>query len=71
MDLCSHFASSIFNVVYGLDVKPKNDPYLVLARGVVEGGVIAGVPGAFLVDMLPICKISVHLSTLRFSHAIK
>ena len=44
------------SVAYGLEVKPKNDPYIKTAEQGVHPLVAAGVPGAFLVDVLPILK---------------
>ena len=50
----SYLASSVFHVIYGLDVKEDNDPYLSTALEVILGASLAGVPGAFLVDVFPI-----------------
>lgn len=47
---------TILSVAYGLDIKPKDDPYIQTAERGVHPLVAAAVPGAFLVDMLPILK---------------
>lgn len=47
---------TIMSVAYGLEIKPKDDPYIQTAERGVHPLVAAAVPGAFLVDMLPILK---------------
>ncbi|KAJ3486355.1 hypothetical protein NLJ89_g11818 [Agrocybe chaxingu] len=47
---------TIMSVAYGLEVKSKDDPYIKTAEKGVHPLVAAGVPGAFLVDTLPILK---------------
>ncbi|KAF8884723.1 cytochrome P450 [Gymnopilus junonius] len=47
---------TIMSVAYGLEVLPKNDPYIKTAEQGVHPLVAAAVPGAFLVDILPILK---------------
>ncbi|KAJ7764381.1 cytochrome P450 [Mycena metata] len=52
-----HWAADItMRVTYGIDVQPVNDPYVSLARAAVAPLSIAGVPGKYLVDSLPILK---------------
>ncbi|KAJ7483474.1 cytochrome P450 [Mycena latifolia] len=46
----------IMSVAYGIDVLPKNDPYVTLAQHAVQSEAIALVPGRFLVDSIPILK---------------
>jgi hypothetical protein len=41
---------------YGIAVKETNDPYISVAEEVLDGLARAGVPGAFLVDLIPILK---------------
>ncbi|KAF8874938.1 cytochrome P450 [Infundibulicybe gibba] len=50
------FAATIMDVTYGIKVKEKNDPYVETVETSLEGIVAAGVPGAFLVDFMPILK---------------
>lgn len=45
------------SIVYGIEVLPENDPYLRLVEEAVQPLIIASIPGAFLVDMLPILKV--------------
>ena len=44
------------SVSYGLPVLESEDPYIALAEETVRGGSEAGVPGTFLVDLLPVLK---------------
>ncbi|KAJ7483475.1 cytochrome P450 [Mycena latifolia] len=46
----------IMSAAYGIDVLPKNDPYVTLAEHAVQSLVFAVVPGRFLVDSIPILK---------------
>ncbi|KAF4616266.1 hypothetical protein D9613_008317 [Agrocybe pediades] len=46
----------VMSIAYGIDVLPKDDPYITAAEQGVHPLVAAGVPGAFLVDVLPILK---------------
>ena len=41
---------------YGVAVKETNDPYISVAEDVLDGLARAGVPGTFLVDLVPILK---------------
>ena len=41
---------------YGIAVRETNDPYISVAEEVLDGLTRAGVPGAFLVDLIPILK---------------
>ena len=43
-------------IVYGIAVHEADDPYISLAEDVFKGFTEAGIPGAFLVDMIPILK---------------
>ena len=43
-------------ICYGIAVLERNDPYVSSAREAIEGIAEAGVPGAFLVDLLPALK---------------
>ncbi|PPQ85587.1 hypothetical protein CVT25_000031, partial [Psilocybe cyanescens] len=47
---------TIISIAYGLAVKPKDDLYIRTAEKGVHPLLVAGVPGAFLVDMLPFLK---------------
>lgn len=47
---------TIMTIAYGLDVKPKNDPHLQAAEEAIDALLQAVVPGAFLVDSLPVLK---------------
>jgi hypothetical protein len=49
-------AETIMSIAYGLDVLPKDDPYIATAEQGVHPLVVAGVPGAFLVDSIPALK---------------
>ena len=41
---------------YGIAVKETEDPYISVAEDVLDGLTRAGVPGTFLVDLVPILK---------------
>ncbi|KAJ7476689.1 cytochrome P450 [Mycena latifolia] len=57
MDHFRHMAGEvIMSVAYGIDVLPKNDPYVTLAEHAVQSLAIASVPGTFLVDSIPLLK---------------
>ncbi|KAG5638039.1 hypothetical protein H0H81_002159 [Sphagnurus paluster] len=47
---------TIMSVAYGLDVQEKEDPYILAAQRGTGPLTAAAVPGAFLVDALPILK---------------
>ena len=44
------------SISYGIQVQEENDPYVTTAEGALHGLVTAALPGAFLVDALPILK---------------
>lgn len=46
----------IVEVSYGLEVLPQNDPFIESAENGIATVNIAGQPGAFLVDMVPILE---------------
>ncbi|KAJ7076206.1 cytochrome P450 [Mycena belliarum] len=46
----------IMEMAYGIKVQPLNDPYVALAHKTVNLGVIACVPGHFLVNHFPLLK---------------
>ena len=43
-------------IVYGIAVHESDDPYISLAEDAFDGLSQAGIPGAFLVDIIPILK---------------
>jgi hypothetical protein len=47
---------TIMSIAYGLDVLPNGDPYIETAEQGVRSLMIAAIPGAFLVDMVPSLK---------------
>ena len=54
--ITSAFDSTIMNIGYGIAVQETNDPYISVAEEVLDGLAQAGIPGAFLVDLIPILK---------------
>jgi len=57
MDHIRHLVGAItISIAYGINVLPSNDPNINNANRAIAGGTEAGVPGAFLVDVLPILK---------------
>ncbi|KAH7922734.1 cytochrome P450 [Leucogyrophana mollusca] len=59
-DLAEHLrhnaASVIMNVVYGIQIAPRNDRYIDIAEVALDGMAKAAAPGAFLVDIFPSLK---------------
>ncbi|KAI0772313.1 cytochrome P450 [Trametes elegans] len=52
-----HMAGSlILGVAYGIDVQPKNDPYIATAETALHAMSMAGNAGAYLVDYIPFLK---------------
>jgi hypothetical protein len=49
-------AKNVLGLAYGIDVKPKNDPYVELAERAMNSVSEAGRPGGYLVDFLPCLK---------------
>ncbi|KAG6888611.1 hypothetical protein C0995_007040 [Termitomyces sp. Mi166 len=49
-------AETIMSVAYGIEVNTKDDSYITTAEEGVRGLQIAAMPGAFLVDSIPILK---------------
>lgn len=47
-------------VAYGIEVQEKNDPWIATAEHALEGATVTGIPGSFMVDIIPIrlCQIS-------------
>ncbi|TFK36284.1 cytochrome P450 [Crucibulum laeve] len=50
------FTSIIMKLAYGIQIKEKNDPYVETAEEALRGLAEAGIPGRFLVDLLPSLK---------------
>jgi hypothetical protein len=49
---------SLLQLVYAIDVLDKDDPYIETAERALLSLAKAGKPGAFLVDLFPICSCS-------------
>lgn len=45
------------SIAYGFEVKKPEDMFLSVIDKALAGLQIAALPGAYLVDVLPICKI--------------
>jgi hypothetical protein len=54
--ISSTFAATIMKIGYGIAVQEFDDPYLSIAEEAMDGFAKAAVPGAFLVDSIPILK---------------
>lgn len=46
---------TIFEVAYGIDVQPKNDPYIGSAEESLKAMTLGCTPGAGLFDTFPFC----------------
>jgi len=44
------------SVAYGISVNESDDPYILNAEEALNGLAEAGIPGTFLVDLIPILK---------------
>ncbi|KAL0575702.1 hypothetical protein V5O48_006262 [Marasmius crinis-equi] len=49
-------ASTIMNVIYGIEIADEDDHYITVAETALDGMAKAAHPGAFLVDIFPILK---------------
>ncbi len=49
--------SLILGVAYGIDVQPKDDPYIATAETALHAMSMAGNAGAYLVDYIPIREL--------------
>lgn len=52
--------ATIMNMIYGIKVSDKDDPYLTIAEEVVGYFVLGAPPGAFMVDYIPACTFVYH-----------
>ena len=59
-------AGMIFSVAYGIEVKNKEDPFVVTAERTLEAVDATLVPGSYLVDLIPSCEYF-SFSCLRLS----
>ncbi|KAF9457428.1 cytochrome P450 [Collybia nuda] len=50
------FAATIMDITYGIKVSGTDDPYISNAEEALQGISQAGIPGQFLVDLLPLLK---------------
>ncbi|EPQ51330.1 cytochrome P450 [Gloeophyllum trabeum ATCC 11539] len=50
------FAAAVMNIAYGIDVLTKDDPYITTAEIAIGSLSESSVPGAFLVNQIPILK---------------
>lgn len=53
---CSSFASAVLKVVYDMDIKDPEDPYIEMVEDALIGPNLAALPGRFLVETVPISK---------------
>lgn len=54
--LLSATGGVILKITYGYDVQDSNDPLVDIAEGAIMGFSQASTPGAWLVDIIPICE---------------
>jgi len=54
--LSSAFAATILSATYDITVNDSDDAYISTAETALNGLAEAGVPGSFLVDLLPLLK---------------
>jgi hypothetical protein len=46
----------MMDVVYGVELKDANHPFVAIAEETLRAAHVAAVPGAFLVDIFPWCE---------------
>jgi hypothetical protein len=57
LDKTSHTSATIVGVVFGIELEFGDDNwYVTIAEDILGGVAQAGIPGQFLVDLLPIRK---------------
>ena len=59
----------ILRIAYGYKVKEHNDPFVELADKAAYQFSLATEPGAYLVDVLPMCKYLVYRTPLCYNDA--
>ena len=59
----SNAAAVIMGVTYGIAINSTEDRYIAIAEKALEGMARAASPGAFLVDLLPVCPFFSSFST--------
>jgi hypothetical protein len=55
------------NVTYGIEIDDDKDRYMTVAEFALDGMAKAAHPGAFLVDIFPICAYGPFLSVIALS----
>ncbi|KAF6757369.1 cytochrome P450 [Ephemerocybe angulata] len=48
-----YFNRLIFRSFYGVEILEEDDPYIKQGAETMEGFIVAGIPGSFMVDMIP------------------
>ncbi|KAJ7101256.1 cytochrome P450 [Mycena belliarum] len=57
MDHFRHWAAEIImSITYGIEIQPKEDPYVLLAHKAISTMSDAGIPGKHIVDSFPVLK---------------
>ena len=49
------------NMIYGIEVSDKDDPYVTIAEEVVGYFSLGARPGSFMVDYIPACASVYHV----------
>ena len=52
----SFIGSTTLSMTYGINVRPYNDPYILIVEEAMEAAAELVIAGAFLVDILPVLK---------------
>lgn len=61
--------TQILGIAYGLDIREAQDPYIADAKLAVEAFSAGTVPGAYLVDTIPLCTYFYHLFVPQIHNA--
>ena len=57
-------AATIIRITYGIEIEDHDDPNVAVAELAMQHFADAGTPGAFVVDILPICTLTFKLRSL-------
>ena len=58
-------AATIIRITYGIEIEDHNDPNVAAVELAMQHLADVGTPGAFMVDILPICASTFELGTYR------
>lgn len=63
--------SSIITIAYGIETMEENDPFITTAEHTMEAVNASMIPGAFLVDIFPVCECLDHEVNIRLEPTLR